>query len=73
MGRTRKLLPKEREIHKVLYGREMRSRSQGRPRVLRVADVRQDAASPEVRDWQASTGIAVGERLWWRYRLGFRP
>ena len=42
--------PEEREIYKVLYGRAMERRPQGRPRMRWVDNVRQDATSLGVRD-----------------------
>ena len=45
--------PKERGIYKALYGRAMGRRPQGRPRLRWIDNVRQDATSLGVRDWQA--------------------
>ena len=47
--------PGKRGIYKTLYGRAMGRRPQGRPRIQWVDNVRQDATSLEVRDWQGST------------------
>ena len=46
--------PEERGIHKALYGRVAGMRPQGRPRMRWVDNVRQDAISLRVRDWQAA-------------------
>lgn len=62
VNRSRRLLwaghmvraPEERGIHKALYGRAMRRRPQGWPRMRWVDNVRQDATSLVVRDWQVS-------------------
>ena len=59
MGRTRGAgAPEESGIHKAMYGR----RPQGiRPRMWWVVNVRQDAISLGVRDWQAA---ALDRRRW---------
>ena len=46
--------PEERGIYEALYGRAMGRRPRGRPRLLWVDNVRQDATSLGVRDLQAS-------------------
>ena len=46
--------PEERGIYKALHGRAMGRRPQGRPRMRWVDNVRQDASSLGVRDWQVS-------------------
>ena len=46
--------PEERDIHKELYGRAVGRRPQGRPRMRWADNVRQDAISLGVRDWQTA-------------------
>ena len=54
-------VPEERGIHKALSGRAAGRRPQGRPRMRWVDNVRQDAISLGVRDWQAA---ALDRRRW---------
>ena len=55
------LPPEEKGIHKALYGRAAGRRPQGRPRMRWVDNVRQDAISLGVRDWQTA---ALGRGRW---------
>ena len=45
--------PEERGIYKALYGRAVGRRPQGRPKMRWADNVRQDAISLGVREWQA--------------------
>ena len=53
--------PEERNIQKALYGRAAGRRPQGSPRMRWVDNVRQDAISLGVRNWQAA---AVDRGRW---------
>ena len=53
--------PEERGIHKALYGRAAGRRPQSRPRMRWADNVRQDAISLGVKDWQAA---ALDRGLW---------
>ena len=55
--------PEERDIHKAFFVRAAERRPQGRPRMRWVDNVRQDAISLGVRDWQAA---ALDRRRRWK-------